>query len=313
MRITRTRALAALVALGAVALAAGGALAVQTSATAAAAELAADEVINACRHPNGGWVRIVSAASACRAREQALSWNVAGPAGEPGPAGPPGPKGDPGAGLTTLGDMAGIACTTDGDEAGKVELDFAGDDTVLFRCVPGGGGGTEPPPPPPPGPSLVLNEVDYDQVGADGDGFVEIKNTGSAPVDLAGIALVFVDGADGEEYRSVALTGTLDAGGYHVVSSDAQNGAPDGLALVHTGTGSLLDALSYEGPITAARIGTQTYNLVEGTLLPATVADSNTIEGSLSRLPDGRDTNDAASDWAFTQTLTRGAANVATP
>ena len=307
----RTKVLAGLVATSALALAAGAALAMSGAAAAQQEE----EAVHACRHPNGGWVRIVQNPDSCRPREQAVSWNVAGPPGPEGPAGPAGPagpKGDPGSGLTKLGDLEGIACTTDGGAAGKVELDFAGDDTVLFRCVPGGGG-TEPPPPPPPGPSLVLNEVDYDQVGADGDGFVEIKNTGSAPVDLAGIALVFVDGADGEEYRSVALTGTLDAGGYHVVSSDAQNGAPDGLALVHTGTGALLDALSYEGPITAARIGTQTHNLVEGTLLPATVADSNTIEGSLSRLPDGRDTNDAASDWAFTQTLTRGAANVATP
>jgi nitrous oxide reductase len=50
MRITRMRALAALAAAGA--LAAGGALAVQKSATAAAAEI--EDVINACRHPNGG-------------------------------------------------------------------------------------------------------------------------------------------------------------------------------------------------------------------------------------------------------------------
>ena len=34
-------------------------------------------------------------------------------------------------------------------------------------------------------------------------------------------------------------------------------------------------------------IGGTTYNLVEGTLLPATVADSNTTAGSLSRIPDG--------------------------
>ena len=47
-------------------------------------------------------------------------------------------------------------------------------------------------------------------------------------------------------------------------------------------------------------------------MLAATVADSNTAAGSLSRIPDGADTNDAASDWVFTTTLTRGAANVAT-
>ena len=55
MRITRMRVLAALAAVGALALAAGGALAVQGSATAAAAEI--EDVIHACRHPNGGCVR----------------------------------------------------------------------------------------------------------------------------------------------------------------------------------------------------------------------------------------------------------------
>jgi Lamin Tail Domain len=312
MRITRMQGLAVLATLAALAVAAGGALAVGKGARTTAAEAAAaEEVINACRHPNGGWVRIVSEPTACRAREQAVSWNIAGPQGEPGPAGPPGPKGDPGAGLTKLGDLAGIACTTDGGAAGTVELDYAGDDTVLFRCV---AGGSPPPPPPPPPPTggLVINEVDYDQVGTDGDGFVELKNTGTTEVDLAGIALVYVDGADSAEYDREALTGTLAPGAYAVVEGDAQNGAPDGLALVDTDDGSLLDALSYEGGITAAVISGRAYSLVEGTMLPDTVADSNTVAGSLSRIPDGADTNDAASDWVLTTTLTRGAANVAT-
>jgi Lamin Tail Domain len=308
MKITRMRALAAIAAVLALALAAGAALAVETNTTLAA-DAAADEVIVACRHPNGGWVRIVSSASACRTREQAVSWNVAGSPGPAGPAGPQGPKGDPGAGLTKLADLAGIACTTDGGAAGTVELDFAGDDTVLFRCV---AGGTPPPPPPPPAGGLVINEVDYDQVGTDGDGFVELKNIGTAAIDLAGIALVYVDGADSEEYGREALTGTLAPGAFLVVAGDAQNGAPDGLALIDTDDGALLDALSYEGGITAAVITARTYSLVEGTLLPATVADSNTEAGSLSRIPDGTDTNNAATDWVFTTTLTRGAANVAT-
>ena len=304
MKISRMHVLAALAAVGAVTAAAGGALAV-SKATATAAQA---EAITACRHPNGGWVRIVAAEAACRSREQVVTWNTEGPAGAPGPAGPPGPKGDPGPGLARLEDMDGLPCTRDGGGSGEIELDFAGDDTVLFRCVAGG----SPPPPPPPTSSVVINEIDYDQVGADGDGFVELENTGTTAVDLAGLALVFVDGADSEEYRREALTGTLAPGGYLVVAGDAQNGAPDGIALVDTDDGALLDALSYEGAITAAVIDGRTYSLVEGTVLPATVADSNTAGGSLSRIPDGRDTNDAATDWVFTTTLTRGTANVAT-
>jgi hypothetical protein len=109
----------------------------------------------------------------------------------------------------------------------------------------------------------------------------------------------------------VALTGTLAAGGHLDIAIELQNGAPDGLALVDGTT--LVDALSYEGAIPAATVGGQTYNLVEGTVLPTSVEDSNTVAGSLIRNPDGKDTNDAAADWAFTTTITRGAANVLTP
>ncbi|MGH3057034.1 MAG: lamin tail domain-containing protein [Gaiellaceae bacterium] len=303
MRITRMRALALSLAAGTAAGAAGAAVALGGGSGAAA-----EEVVNACRHPNGGWVRIVAEAGKCRPREQELVWNVQGAPGEPGPAGPPGPKGDPGPGLTKLGDLEGISCTTDGGGPGKVQLDFAGDDTVLFRCVAG-----DTPPPPPPATGLVLNEVDYDQVGADGEGFVEIANAGEAAADLTGLALVLVDGGQSAEYDREALTGTLAPGGYLVVPVDPQNGAPDGIALVDTDGGALLDALSYEGPITNAVIGGATHSLVEGSMLPADVADSNTVDGSLSRIPNGTDTNDAATDWRFTTTVTRGAANVLTP
>ncbi len=123
------------------------------------------------------------------------------------------------------------------------------------------------------------------------------------------MALVLVDGGTGTEYLRRMLTGSLAAGAYLVVEVDAQNGAPDGVALLGAG-GTLLDALSYEGAIEAATIGSATYDLVEGTLLPAATADSNTVDGSLSRIPNGKDTNDAAADWAFTATVTRGVANV---
>jgi Lamin Tail Domain len=272
--------------------------------------------IHACKHRSTGQLRAVLDPSRCRKTERALSWNAVGPAGpqgpagapgDPGPPGPPGPKGDAGAGLTSLNDLHGVACTREGGARGTVALEIADDGDVVILCEVAG----EPPPPPPEGAKLVINEVDYDQVGADGDGFVEIANAGTAAADLIGVALVFVDGADGAEYRREVLTGTLGAGEHLVVPVDAQNGAPDGLALV-SASGSLVDALSYEGEITQAQIGGAAVSLVEGTALPAAEADSNTTEGSLIRNPDGRDTDDAASDWAFTTTLTRGAANVPT-
>ena len=158
-------------------------------------------------------------------------------------------------------------------------------------------------------PVLVLNEIDYDQVGADAGGFVELYNAGLSPADLEGLALVFVDGANGMEYRRRPLRGTLAAGAYRVISVDAQNGSPDGVALYDTRYEGVIDALSYEGAIERAYIGPFAHTLVEGTALPAEVADSNTVTGSLGRSPNGSDTDDSATDWAFSTTATPGRAN----
>ena len=158
----------------------------------------------------------------------------------------------------------------------------------------------------------MINEVDYDQVGADTGGFVEIANTGTAAASLDATALVLVNGGDGTEYGRKTLTGTLAAGAKLVIDVDPQNGAPDGLALVDTANDTLIDALSYEGAIHTATIDTKVFDLVEGTLLPVDVADSNTVDGTLARIPDGTDTNNAAGDWSFTTTPTPGAANVKT-
>jgi cysteine-rich repeat protein len=180
---------------------------------------------------------------------------------------------------------------------------------------------------------LVINEVDYDNVGTDTAEYVEIYNGSGADVSLSGVKLVLVNGSNSTTYSTVDLSsaGTLAAGQYLVVGSDAalataaagalkvsfgagsdyvQNGAPDGIALVSS-INTIADALSYEGAITAAVIaGVGTVSLVEGTVLATSVADSNTVQGSLCRLPNGSDTNDAATDWKFCATLTPGAANV---
>ena len=290
-------------------------IAAPVAALAGAASLAVaasdDTTIYACKNIKRGIVRIVRTADACRRNEAPLQWNVRGPQGpqgpqgDPGPAGPQGPPGTGGA--ASLAALAGTDCTTFDGTAGKVDLDITPENLVLISCDP------VAPPPPEGTPRLVVNEIDYDQVGADTGGFVEIANTGDAPATLDGLAVVLVNGGDGAEYARADLTGTLAPGGYLAVQLEAQNGAPDGVALVDTTAGTLLDALSYEGEIRAATIGGATFDLVEGIALAATVADSNTDNGSLARLPDGQDTNDAATDWRFTTTPTPGAANVATP
>jgi len=178
---------------------------------------------------------------------------------------------------------------------------------------------------------LVINEVDYDNVGTDSLEYIEIYN-GGGPVNLTGYKLVLVNGSNSTVYSTIDLSaaGTLAAGGYLVVGSDAalllapgsaktislgsgtdyiQNGSPDGVALVSAT--ALVDALSYEGSITAVTIPViGVVSLVEAPVLSSSVADSNTVQGSLCRIPNGADTNHANSDWAFSTTPTPGAANV---
>jgi hypothetical protein len=316
-RIRRSVVQAAALGIVVLALTVGG-------ATAGLDAVALDGVIKACRHKSG-ILLIPSAGKACKRSEQGLTWNVQGPAGPAGPAGkdgapgpagaagPEGPKGDPGpagppgpgGALTTIESLDGTACTTSGGSKGTLSVETEVDGAIVLTCEDG----DSPPPPPPPASELVINEIDYDQVGADGGGFVEIYNAGTSAADLSGLALVLVDGGTGAEYLRRTLSGTLSAGGYLVVEVDPQNGAPDGVALVGSAD-TLLDALSYEGGIETTTIGTATYSLVEGTVLPAATADSNTAVGSLARIPNGSDTNDAAADWAFTTTVTPGAANL---
>jgi large repetitive protein len=180
----------------------------------------------------------------------------------------------------------------------------------------------------PPYLQLVINEVDYDNLGTDAHEFVEIFNPGPAVVPLSDLSMMLFNGDNSLPYGTVALgaAGTLAAGQYFVVASNTvtvapgalvfrfpmadnniQNG-PDGLLLIHDVLCVAIDALSYEGSLTAAVTPScGTVSLVEGSA--ATVADNNTASGSLIRNPNGFDTDDAATDWAFTSTLTPGFAN----
>ena len=178
---------------------------------------------------------------------------------------------------------------------------------------------------------LVINEIDYDQPGTDSAEFLEIYNGTSAAVSLADLAVVFVNGSNSTEYDRVSLASatSLPAGGYLVIApttvtvdpgakviaftGQIQNGGttPDGVALVNTATKQVLDALCYDGAMTSVTITgfTSPVSLVEGTALATTVVDSSTQAGSLARLPNGADTNNASSDWKLTTTLTPGKAN----
>lgn len=150
--------------------------------------------------------------------------------------------------------------------------------------------------------TVILNEIDYDQPGVDTAEFIELYNPSSSSISLNGYSLDLVNGNNNSVYRSIDLTGfNIGSSSYFVVCSDTsliancnydftnsngwfQNGAPDAVALYNTT--ELIDSLSYEGDM----IG-----FTEGSVL--TLADSNSEIMSISRLPDGYDSDNNNFDF----------------
>ncbi len=295
------------------------------AAGAGVRSLLGEEVINACRSKSTGALRVPTSGASCKSDEQALQWNVrgvAGPAGPMGVAGPAGATGAPGstgqagprgptgatgpqgpAGPVSVDTLNGTTCTTAAGSVGTLGVRTDPSGAVTFSC--------RAQVDPEAAPGLIVNEIDYDQIGTDTTGFVELFNAGRGTADLGGLALVLVDGGTAAEYDTIPLSGAVLAGEFRIVPVDADNGSPDGVALFDTVDEVVLDALSYEGAIEHALIGSFAYSLVEGTALPASVADSDVVTGSLARLPSGSDTDDAATDWSFTSRPTPGDVNLA--
>ncbi len=183
---------------------------------------------------------------------------------------------------------------------------------------------------------LVINEIDYDQVGNDSAEYIEIFNGSGGAISLAGYKVVLVNGSStpGAAYTTFDLSGagTLASGGYLVIGSttllatinatleipmgfatnNIQNGNPDGIALIDDTNNVVIDALAYGGAMAANLssfgIGPASgVSLVETTALVAT--DSNANDGALARRFNGRDSNIASVDWNFSTTKTPGASN----
>ena len=163
--------------------------------------------------------------------------------------------------------------------------------------------------------AVVINEIDYDQPGTDTAEFIELFNSDTSAVSLENYSVDLINGSNSTSYRSIDLSGfSISASGYFVMCGDAslvancdysftttsgwmQNGAPDAVALYQTG--NLLDSLSYEGEIAPFQ---------EGSVLA--FADSNTDIASLSRIPDGFDSDEIGLDFQ-SGCITPGTANIA--
>ncbi len=204
---------------------------------------------------------------------------------------------------------ASLALTGTGATAGDFNWAVAGTDTRGAVNTDQTFSG-EPTP-----PAVTINEVDYDQDGTDAAEFVELYNSGGE-ADLSGWRVQLINGSGGgaAEYNSIALSGTLAPGGFLVVCANAatvancdidaspdtnfiQNGAPDAVAL-RDATDAIVDTVSYEGSVGG---------FVEGSgdgLLDNPSAGAR----SISRLPDGADTDQNNADFSVA-CVTPGEAN----
>lgn len=185
---------------------------------------------------------------------------------------------------------------------------------------------------------LVINEVDYDQAGADTAEFIELYNAGTTEITLDGLQMVLVNGNGGTsvDYGTIALTGKLPAGQYFVAAQAGvmnidpnavkqnltialQNGgtpatpAPDAVLVIDPAQGAAIDAICYECTPTAMppiNINGVDYPLVAG--MPSGVEDNGVTlptDRSIVRFPNGADTGDDNVDWRGTTILTPGAEN----
>ena len=168
--------------------------------------------------------------------------------------------------------------------------------------------------PRPPALKLVINEVDYDQAGADTAEFVEIVNPNASAVDLADYRIELVNGSNGRRYGTYKATGRLAVGGYLVIADQAvinsvpsgtvtaplksgglQNG-PDAIRIVEAATGRVLDAVHYKDAVPG---------FGEGRPAPK---DATGAPTSIGRCPDGFDSDDNGADF-IAMTPTPGAVN----
>jgi Lamin Tail Domain/Collagen triple helix repeat (20 copies) len=317
---TPLRSLALLLALAAPAGGAMGLRQLQSSAT---------PTIRACASKKDGRLRLASKTNPCRRFERPVSWSVAGPRGEagapggPGPAGPagqigpqgargiPGPQGERGAagpagpkgdGIDALEALDGIACRATGRE-GQISLSYDASSHAVFACTTA-----------PTSSPVRVNELSTGTTGSAADEFVELVNPAQATANVGGYRLVYRSGTGTADVvlATIPAGTTIAPGGFYLLGGSAYSGAKHAdqsfaAALAATAggvglrdaAGRLVDSIGY---------GTATNALVESRPAPAPPAKASP-GSSDDRLPDGRDTDDNAADFAVSSTATPGEAN----
>jgi Secretion system C-terminal sorting domain len=147
-----------------------------------------------------------------------------------------------------------------------------------------------------------INEIHYDNTGADVDEFIEVVLENPGNYTLSDFSIVLYNGNNGASYDTRTLdqyTVGSTVGNfkfywlnYTAAGSSIQNGAPDGMALVYQGAVITGQFLSYEGTFTA----------IDGPAVGMTsvdigVAESSTTPVGYSLQLSGNGTTYAAFAW----------------
>ncbi|HEY7003308.1 MAG TPA: lamin tail domain-containing protein [Gaiellaceae bacterium] len=263
-------------------------------------------VIHGCRKANGGALRVVARASACRSGEKTLSWNqkgragAAGPKGPAGPAGakgdtgapgPAGPQGPPGSGIASFDSLAGIPCTIAG-QVGTISIAYDASGLAQIQCVAGSAGES----------NVLVNEFSVGVEGALGDEFVELVNAGTAAADLSGWKLVYRSGAGTSDVSLATLAdgAVLAPGAFFLIGGSGYSGSHPADQTFSAGLASATGGVAIKDSagaiVDSVGWGDATNAFVEGTAAvapPIAPAPGK----SDARHPDAHDTNVNSADF----------------
>ena len=153
--------------------------------------------------------------------------------------------------------------------------------------------------------SVVINELRYNDDSVDNLEFIELRNVGTETIQLATLSMQQIN--NGVLATSVTLgTGELDPSEYYVLGTsntdttapftiDAfitiglQNGVNDGMAVIRSSDGAFVDDVVYNGSTHPA-----------GATDSGNAGTASGDELTLSRVPDGADTNNNSADFSLT-------------
>lgn len=142
---------------------------------------------------------------------------------------------------------------------------------------------------PPPSANPWINEIHYDNAGADVDEGFEIA--GVSGTDLSCFRVYLYNGNNNNAYDSISLSGIIDDEGcgygaiwFGLPANGMQNGSPDGIGLYNTCTSTVIQFLSYEGVMTAAN---SVFNGLTSEEIPVFEGGLHPVGGSLQLIGFG--------------------------